>query len=127
MTKKDKSGRYFQVCYATAQKAQFSDAYTRFWFWCSKHGRWQFISWGQVLNLRQGPKEQKNMVPMNPEGGARTALLAPRLAVCYAWRWLHKCTNKNGTKHQSIKLLYYLPYFPDYKSHLNISRTPYFA
>ena len=38
-----------------------------------------FFSWGQVLNLRQGPKEQKIMVSMNPEGGARTAPRAPRL------------------------------------------------
>jgi len=40
-----------------------------FWFWCSKHGRWQFFSWGQVFNLRQGPKEQKNYGPHESWGG----------------------------------------------------------
>ena len=37
------------------------------------------FSWGQVLNLRQGPKEQKNYGPHESGGGAWTAPRAPRL------------------------------------------------
>ena len=38
-----------------------------------------FFSWGQVFNLRQGPKEQKNYGPHESWGGAQTAPRAPRL------------------------------------------------
>jgi len=59
--KRTKVGDIFRCVMSLLPKAQFWDAYMRFWFWCRKHGRWQFFSWGQVFNLRQGPKEQKKL------------------------------------------------------------------
>jgi len=81
MTKKDESGRYFQVCYVTPpqKKHNFEMHIRGFDFDVANMEDDSFFSWGQVLDLRQGPKEQKIMVPMNPEGGAWTAPRAPQL------------------------------------------------
>jgi len=67
--KRTKVGNIFRCVMSLPPKAQLWDAYMRFWFWCSKHGRWQFFSWGQDFNLRQGPKEQKNYGPRESWGG----------------------------------------------------------
>jgi len=80
--KRTKVGDIFRCVMSLPQKHNF-EMHMRFWFWCSKHGRWQFFSWGQVFNLRQGPKKQKNYGPHESWGGARTAPWAPRLSLLF--------------------------------------------
>jgi len=68
MTKKDESRRYFQVCYVTPKKHNFEMHICGFDFDVVNMEDDSYFSCGQVFNLRQGPKEQKIMVPINPEG-----------------------------------------------------------
>jgi len=68
MIKTDESGQYFQVCYVSPpKKAQFWDAYMRFWFWCTKHGRWLvFFLEDRFSAFDRDLKNKKIMVPVNP-------------------------------------------------------------
>ena len=70
MTKKDESGRYFQVWYVTPpKKHNFEMHICGFDFDVVNMEDNSFFSWGQVFNLRQGPKEQKNYGPHESWGG----------------------------------------------------------
>jgi len=68
--KKTKVGNIFRYVMSLPKKAQFWDAYRpmRFWFWCSKHGRWQFFLEDRFSSFDRDLKNTKIMVPMNPEG-----------------------------------------------------------
>jgi len=63
VTKKDESGRYFQVCYVTPPKSTILRCICGFDFDVVNMEDDSFFSKGRVFNLRQGPKEQKNYGP----------------------------------------------------------------
>ena len=79
MTKKDESGRYFQVCYVTPQRHNFEIHICGFDFDVVNMEDDSFFLEDRFSNIDRDLKNKKIMVPMNPEGGARTAPRASRL------------------------------------------------
>jgi len=80
VTKKDESGRYFEVCYVTPpQKHNFEMHICGFDFDVVNMEDDSFFLEDRFLTFDRDLKNKKIMVPMNPEGGARTAPRAPRL------------------------------------------------
>jgi len=82
MTKKDESGRYFQACYVTPppkKKHNFEMHICGFDFDVVNMEDDSFFLEDRFSIFHRDLKNKKIMVPMNPEGGARTAPRAPRL------------------------------------------------